>query len=96
MKNIIFLIFLLCALNSCDKTTEKNAVLTKDCTGSYISHTFNNVDYLICNDELVANIENGTEISVTYKTVKACNNSNQTICELYHKNEGIIELIKIK
>jgi hypothetical protein len=95
MKNIIFPILLLTALASCDKDTEQNAVVIKDCTGSYIRQ--DSSDYFICNDESVANFENGSEVSVIYKTVESCEESvSWAICLMGHLSEGSIEITEIK
>ena len=93
MKNILICILLLTTLVSCHKKTKNNAVIIKDCTGSYISK--NNTDYFICNDEIVANIKNGTEVSVTYKNVESCNEPDDAICLMLHLSEGFVEIIKI-
>lgn len=94
MKNIIFPILLLCALVSCHKKSEHNAVVIKDCTGSYIRQ--DSSDYFICNDESVANFENGSEVSVIYKTVESCEESVGGMCLMLHLSEGSIEITEIK
>lgn len=84
---------MICALTSCKKKTEKNALVIKDCTGSYV--LINDKDYLICNSELIDNIESGTKLSITYQKAEDCDVLSPTLCELYHKNEGTIEITKI-
>ena len=93
MKNILICILLLTVFTSCYKKTKNSALIIKDCTGSYISK--NHTHYLICNDGMVSNIENGTTVSVTYKIIENCDTPVLDPCKMYHKNEGIIELIKI-
>lgn len=93
MKNNILFIILASALFSCSKTIEKNAVVIKDCTGSYIRQ--DSVDYFICNDDMVAAIENGTEVSVTFKTVENCDQPDDAICLMLHLSEGNIEITKL-
>lgn len=93
MKYILISVMVLCALASCKKKTKENALVIKDCTGSYLH--INDKDYLICNSELVDNIESGTKLSVTYQNTKNCDILSPTLCELYHKNEGTIEITKI-
>ena len=94
MKHILLPILLVCALSSCNKTIKRSAIVIKDCTGSYVKR--NNADYLICNNEVVANIEHGTEVYITYKNIKGFKNSDEVACDMYHKTKGIIELIKIE
>jgi len=93
MKYILIPTLIFCALVSCQKKTEKNATVIKDCTGSYVH--INDKDYLICNTERVENIETGTELSITYQKAENCDVLSPTLCEMYHKHEGTIEIIEL-
>lgn len=93
MKYILISVMMICALASCKKKSEKNALVIKDCTGSYVH--INDKDYLICNSELIDNVESGTKLSITYQKAEDCDALSPTLCELYHKNEGTIEITKI-
>ena len=84
MKTITLSLVSLLFLFSCTKK-ENNATLIKDCTGSYVH--INDKDYLICNTELIENIETGTKLSIIYQKTENCAVSSPTLCELYHKNE---------
>ena len=71
-------------------------IVIKDCTGSYLR--FNEKDYKICNIETVSNIEAGTIVIASFKEIKDCTNiaASGSLCELYHKNEGWIDITKIE
>lgn len=93
MKNIIVGLLFIGALAACSKQNEA-AIIIKDCTGSYINQ--NDKDYLICNDEIVDDFDSGTEVSVSFEKVDNCENENDFVCLMYHENEGVIEITKIR
>ncbi len=67
----------------------------KDCTGTYLR--LDGKDYHVCNLEKVSAYTNGAKIPVTFKILEDCAHSKETItCYMLHKNEGWIEVEKIK
>ncbi|MFK7784654.1 MAG: hypothetical protein AB8B56_06055 [Crocinitomicaceae bacterium] len=94
MKNILIGIFSMSLLASCGKFT-RNAEIDRDCTGTYLR--LNNRDYLICNPTSVSSYADGSSIKVKYQTVYDCNTDpNQSICELYHKHYGTVEITDVE
>lgn len=65
----------------------------KDCTGSYLR--YNDKDYHICNIENVDIYNNGTKVTASFKKIKECSRID-VVCRMYHANEGLINVIKIK
>lgn len=99
MKNFIPFTFivsiaLVLFLSSCDKL-ETQAIVVKDCTGTYLR--INQKDYMVCNYEVLQNHSNGAEIRVDFKTAESCFHLiDLVVCEMYHENEGLIQVTKIK
>jgi len=94
MKKIIFGIGIISLLTSCGKFTHK-ATIERDCTGTYIE--INNRDYLVCNPSMVSSYSDGSSIKVKYTSVFECpTDSNTVVCELYHKNYGMVKITEIK
>lgn len=79
---------------SCSKVNNRNMVVIKDCTGTYLQ--FKGDDFQVCNAEKVENYENGTEVIASFKKINDCSDHNEFICELYHINKGWIIVTKIK
>ena len=75
-------------LLSCSNVNNRNMIVVKDCTGSYLR--FNGKDYHICNIETVENYDNGTEVKASFKIIDNCIDSNEVVCEILHKNEGLM------
>lgn len=96
MKSILLSSFVSTALvfTSCTKVNYKNATVIKDCTGSYLR--INEKDYHICNDETVENYQSGEEVTASFKKIENCSNDTLIVCELYHQNEGWIEVTEVK
>ena len=96
MKKISFI--LLCfifSFSACSKVNNREMIVVKDCTGSYLR--FNENDYKICNIETVSDIEGGTIVTASFKEINACTNPAASgLCELYHKNEGWVIVTKIE
>ena len=95
MKNlsIIIGIFCLIFLASCSKVNNKEMTVIKDCTGSYLR--YNGDDYLICNDEIVKNINNNTEVTASFKKIDNCE-IEKSACMMLHENEGSIDVLDIE
>lgn len=84
MKNIIKLITvlaLLLAAQSCTKQKLKNAIVDKDCTGTYIR--INSKAYSVCNKESLDNFNNGDQVNVKFQETQECD-SVEIFCLLVY------------
>lgn len=77
-----------------DEANKVEATVVKDCTGSYLR--MNNKDYQVCNVDVLSDYESNSKIEVNYKSISTCDWGDQIICEMYHENEGLIEITGIK
>ena len=95
MKYLILITTLL-ILFSCSKGPLKvETTLIKDCTGSYLRME-GLKDHFICNDDIVADIENNTIIDAEFILEENCENDTGFICEMFHEYSEIITITKIK
>lgn len=95
MKRLVLLLIILPILFvSCSKVSKRNMTVIKDCTGSYLR--FHGKDYQVCNLESVLDYESGTEVKASFKKTDNCPDSDDAICELFHENEGWINVTKIE
>lgn len=83
-------------LSSCDchKTEDclpQSVTIIKDCTGSYFRA--NNKDYIICNEEVVNNYENNTNVHAIFNRQDGCGYTGD--CYLYHHYEYAIKVVSI-
>ena len=62
----------------------------KDCTGSYLR--LNGNDYHICNFKIVDTFDNGTKVEGSFNKIDECIDNDEVVCEMYHQNEGWIEV----
>lgn len=71
--------------------------VVKDCTGSYLQDLSTNLDYRVCNVELLKDFSDGTPVYADFKKISACASQDSLlVCMMYHKNEGWIEVLKIR
>ena len=98
MKSMNFFLLAVCLLvySACKKERNENVTVIRDCTGTYLK--FEGNDYHVCNLELVNSFADDEEAVATFKKIKECTGSamDQIVCEMYHKTEGWIEVIKIE
>lgn len=90
----IFTSFLI-ASGACRKIQDKEMIVIKDCTGSYLQ--WHGKDYRICNMESVDNYSSGTKVTATFKKIKECHGSanEKFFCAMAHAHEGWVEVIRI-
>lgn len=100
MRRIIFLMISISILISaaCEKDeleTAIQAVIVRDCTGTYLRH--DGKDFHICNIDKVETFTNKETISLTFKKLGTCNGSGigSIVCDMLQKSEGWIEVIRI-
>jgi hypothetical protein len=98
MKKIICIattIFLL-TLFACKKERNKSVTVERDCTGTYL--LLDGKDYQVCNLEMVSSFPDGATVTATFRKIKECNGSakDAIVCDMVHKNDGWVEVEKIK
>lgn len=93
-KITILLVAILTTFISCSKVNDKNMIVIKDCTGSYLR--FEGNDYHICNIEMVENYDSWTEVEASFKKIDECSEGDVVVCDMFHQNEGLIRVTKIK
>jgi hypothetical protein len=91
MKGIALILLL--AFSGCQKTTGIKGVLVRDCTGTYLK--IDNKDWQICNKEKVAMIEDGTEVTASFRKISGCD-QRDVICMMFHASEGWITILDIR
>ncbi len=92
MRTFVFLLLVLAfAVCGC-KRINKEAVIIKDCTGTYLR--IKGKDYHVCNYEIAAGYASGTEVTATFKKINECN--DPSLCLIAHQNEGWIEVEEIR
>lgn len=82
--------------SACKKEAVYNATVIRDCTGTYLR--IEGKDYHVCNLEKVSSFENQAKVSAIFEKIKECKGSaaGAIVCDMYHANEGWIEVEKIK
>ena len=75
--------------------TSTKTIVVRDCTGTYLRE--NGKDYHVCNIDKVAPFADGATVEASFNKISECKNANNTVvCEMYHENEGWIEVVSIK
>lgn len=97
MKKTIKLIAVLALLlvtQSCTKKKLKNALVHKDCTGTYIN--FNSKSFLVCNQESLDNFNHGDQVNVKFQEIEECD-APRFVCHLYPTPTiaGTIEILDV-
>lgn len=77
---------------SCNKDVHK-VTIERDCSGTYVQTT-GGLDYEVCNSEILDSYNEGDEIKIKFENMAMC--FGLINCELYHQNEGAIEITEIK
>lgn len=80
----------------CKKDNYLISTVVRDCTGTYLR--WGEKDYHVCNTEAVKPYANGTKVKALFFQIKECKGSavENPVCDMYHPNEGWIEVIGIK
>lgn len=89
-------ILLLGIFFGCKKDNYFAATVVRDCTGTYLR--WQDKDYHVCNTEKTEPFENGARVKTLFNSIKECNSPviGQPVCDMYHQNEGWIEISIIK
>ena len=91
LHKLIIPVITLLLLGSCAR--KKNAVIVRDCTGTYLQRMGN--DYKVCNTEVLESLETGAEIDAKYKLISSCSADTGVVCMLYHKYESWIRVLEV-
>lgn len=97
MKKMMYLFGALGLLTftACTKIKNQPMRIVKDCSGTYLR--FDNKDYKVCNTGKTENYADGSKVTASFKKVNNCDGEgDRIICQLYHANEGWIEVEYIK
>ncbi len=90
-KQYILILFSFFLLISCHKNKGEKVIVEKNCTGQYVQ--IDDDFYRVCNEELLCDIEDGTEIQVTIQYIDECKSlDDDVVCYMYFKNEGWVEI----
>jgi len=92
----IFSISLIVLFSACGKEKLQKMAVVRDCTGTYLR--YDEKDYHVCNASMLATFEDGEKIKAKYRSIALCDDYSSThvVCEMYHDNEGWVEVIEIK
>ncbi len=97
MKNTVLILtaFSILALPFCRKVRNKNTMVVKDCTGTYLR--FEGNDYHVCNLEKTASFPDSTFVTASFKKLNECKGSggSAVVCMMLHENKGWIEVTQI-
>lgn len=96
LRKTAVLIFLAFALAACTKEKNEMATIIKNCTGVYIQVEGKN--FLVCNEEIFADFNNGSSKRVVFKRVKNCNykKEKEVQCMMYFQHEGKVEVLEVE
>lgn len=96
MKKIIFILttIVLISFVACKKEKNVNAIIVKDCTGTYLN--IGGADYAVCNIELISKKKDGDAVTVTYKPSKLDCTGQYVSCTTKHEHSGWILIEKVK
>lgn len=79
-------------LLGCSKDVER-VTIQRDCSGTYAEFK-NGTKHLICNEQIVETITDGTKIRIKFETMTQC--FGLVECDLYYKKDGYIEITEVK
>jgi len=75
-------------------TYQEKVQVVRDCSGTYIK--MKGLDYKVCNDELLADLENESFATLSFIDVSTCKvEEGVAVCMLYHEHVGIVKVLEI-
>jgi hypothetical protein len=91
----LWIFFLSFAMAGCTKEKNEMVTIVKNCTGVYIQ--IEGKHFLVCNEEVFANIDNGSSKRIVFKKVKSCKakNDKEIVCTMYFQHEGKVEVLQV-
>ncbi len=78
----------------CAATYMGGAEVIKDCTGTYLR--YQQKDYLVCNKNMLNAYGSGTWLNVGFNKTNNCQTLPETVCAMYHENEGTVNLVCVR
>lgn len=90
--NLLLFAFLL-AFTACgEKENLDMATVIQDCNGVFIK--MDNTYYEVCNEELLATVEGGTELNLNVTILDECNKTAERMCLVAfpHEVEGVVKV----
>ena len=96
MRNILILsgLTVLFYTSSCATVSGVEAIVVRDCTGTYVR--IDEKDYLVCNINLLEKYNEGDTVRVRFSRIDKCPELDSAItCMMYHQNEGMVRLKKV-
>ncbi len=77
------------------KSYNKKVQIVRDCSGAYIR--MNELDYKVCNEKVLVDIENDAFLDLSFIDVNKCKlPKNVAVCMLYHEHVGSVQVLEIK
>jgi hypothetical protein len=94
MKFTLVFFGLTLVLSSCSTVSGIEAVVVRDCTGTYVR--VEGKDHLVCNRDKLKAFETGDTVRVRFKKTTYCQElKDEIVCMMYHEHEGMVKLIKV-
>jgi hypothetical protein len=93
MKKLILIASVFLA-GCCHKDAVDPVTVVRDCTGTYLR--LEGRDYHVCNVAATDRYRHGDKVMASFKMLRSCEEmAGRTICQLYHANEGWINVTSI-
>lgn len=94
MRNFLLISLSTLVIAACGTKSNTEMEVIRDCTGTYLRN--NDKDYHVCNVTTLEDKSEGEMVVVSYTHLEQCTEGPDIVCELYHKNEGWIEVTAVK
>ena len=92
---IFFLLSIPFITGSCASYCGVEATVVRDCTGAYIRVAER--DYLVCNKNAIESFNEGDKVRVRFCQIDKCPELDSIVtCLMFHQNEGLIRLKRIR
>jgi uncharacterized ubiquitin-like protein YukD len=94
VKSLFIAVSALTIFSSCSSVSGIQAVVVRDCTGTYIR--LNDKDQLVCNSEKLKDYKDGDTVRVRLKKTTYCNElKDEAVCLMYHEHDGMVRVIEV-
>lgn len=94
-----FFVGILASLLSCNAVVHDRLItgkIVRDCTGTYVQ-VAGQGDYLVCNNEILKDKKDDSQVSVVYDNVDKCpEKEGVAMCMMYHESKGKIKVKSVK
>lgn len=92
IKKLMFIALLPLALVSCGKLKQREMLVVRDCTGTYLR--LDDRDYKVCNTNATDIFVEGTMVRAAVQTNASCNDDGY-YCEMYHQYDSRVRVLSI-